>query len=87
MFYCDIDLRSDSEINVPAEVFVKITQELLTLLKQVLGTNEAWKVILTKRTAPYYKKSIIFLWWISHFNSRPPRDGRTTPNVSQHGIG
>ena len=55
LFYLDIDLRSDREINVPPEVFVKITQELLTILKQVLGTNDVWKVVLTKRVASYFK--------------------------------
>ena len=55
LFYCDLDFRSKAPISIPNKVLVNITHELLTILKGVLGTNDVWKVILTKRTGSYYK--------------------------------
>ena len=58
LFYLDIDLRSDSEIVIPATVYVEVAYELLVILKEVLNTNDFWRVILSKRQGSYYKGTL-----------------------------
>ena len=57
-FYLDVDLELEEDVSIPTGVFIEMTHQFLLILKEVLQTNEVWKVIISRRTGSYWKDNL-----------------------------
>ena len=51
--YLDIDLLLKTDVSIPTSIYIQIVHEFLVHLKAVTGSNDVWKVILSRRTGSY----------------------------------
>jgi len=57
-FYLDVDLELEEDVSIPTGVFIEMTHQFLVILKEVLQTNEVWKVVISRRTGSYWKDNL-----------------------------